>query len=112
MNEGKKLTKANLVVAPRLLKLDLIHLTFFNCKIYFSLQGRETKTRATKKKYQKGKNDSDDEGEEEFVGGSSSASTELQFMSLDKISNVLRKQESLSDAPDEFVEDIAQRLYP
>ncbi|KZS14106.1 E3 UFM1-protein ligase 1 [Daphnia magna] len=75
-------------------------------------QGRETKTRATKKKYQKGKNDSDDEGEEEFVGGSSSASTELQFMSLDKISNVLRKQESLSDAPDEFVEDIAQRLYP
>lgn len=33
-------------------------------------------------------------------------------MSLDDISNVLRKQESVSDAPDEFVEDIAGRLYP
>jgi hypothetical protein len=33
-------------------------------------------------------------------------------MSIDEISNVLKKQENVSDAPDEFVEDIATRLYP
>nr|SVE84122.1 EOG090X0267 [Daphnia pulex] len=74
-------------------------------------QGRETKTRATKKKYGKGKNDSDDENEGDVVG-TNSASLELEFMSIDEISNVLKKQENVSDAPDEFVEDIAARLYP
>nr|SVE74987.1 EOG090X0267 [Daphnia dolichocephala] len=75
-------------------------------------QGRETKTKATKKKYQKGKNDSDDDDNEEYAGGSSAGSSDLEFMSLDEISNVLRKQESLADAPDDFLEDIAGRLYP
>nr|CAG4636818.1 EOG090X0267 [Ceriodaphnia reticulata]SVE72800.1 EOG090X0267 [Ceriodaphnia reticulata] len=79
-------------------------------KVGGGVQGRETKTRSTKKKYLKGKNDSDEEGEEEFAG-SSSGNSELEFMSLDEISNVLRKQESVTDAPDELVEDIAARLY-
>jgi hypothetical protein len=33
-------------------------------------------------------------------------------MSVEEISDVLRKQENVSDAPDEFVEDIATRLRP
>lgn len=87
------------------------HLTVFFLLIFFCLQGRETKTRATKKKYGKGKNDSDDENEGDVVGTNSS-SFELEFMSVEEISDVLRKQENVSDAPDEFVEDIATRLRP
>lgn len=79
---------------------------FINC----ITQGRETKTRSTKKKYLKGKNDSDDD-EEDNVVGTGSTSSELEFMSIDEISNVLKKQEKLADAPDEFTEDIAARLY-
>lgn len=91
--------------------MDLFHhLQFFLIKC-LCLQGRETKTRATKKKYGKGKNDSDDENEGDVVG-TNSASLELEFMSIEDISNVLKKQENVSDAPDEFVEDIATRLYP
>ena len=77
---------------------------------YFILQGRETKTRSTKKKYLKGKNDSDDEVEEDVTGTGSSA-FELEFMSIDEIVQVLRKQESVADAPDEFFEEIAARLH-
>jgi hypothetical protein len=92
--------------------MNLFHnLKFFFIVVRLCLQGRETKTRATKKKYGKGKNDSDDENEGDVVG-TNSASLELEFMSIDEISNVLKKQENVSDAPDEFVEDIATRLYP
>nr|CAG4641501.1 EOG090X0267 [Eurycercus lamellatus] len=79
-------------------------------KVGGGVQGRETKTRATKKKYLKGKNDSDDEGEEEY-GGASSSAFELEFMSLEEIRQVLRKQASLADAADEFLEEIAARLH-
>ena len=78
------------------------------------VQGRETKTKATKKKYLKGRNDSDDEGEDE-VGGTSSersaSSFELVFMSPEEIGRIVRKQESVADAPDEFIEEIAARLH-
>lgn len=77
--------------------------------LYFE-KGRETKTRSTKKKYLKGKNDSDDEGEEEFTSISSS-SFDLEFMSIDEIVKVLREQESVSEAPDNFFEEIAARLH-
>lgn len=80
------------------------------------VQGRETKTKATKKKYLKGRNDSEDEDDEdvgptgaERSGGSSSF--ELVFMSPEAIGKVIRKQESLAEAPDEFIEEIAVRLH-
>nr|CAG4635980.1 EOG090X0267 [Eubosmina coregoni]SVE69664.1 EOG090X0267 [Eubosmina coregoni] len=79
-------------------------------KVGGGTQGRETKTRSTKKKYLKGKNDSDDEGEEEFTSISSS-SFDLEFMSIDEIVKVLREQESVSEAPDNFFEEIAARLH-
>lgn len=79
-------------------------------KVGGGTQGRETKTRSTKKKYLKGKNDSDDEVEEDVTGTGSSA-FELEFMSIDEIVQVLRKQESVADAPDEFFEEIAARLH-
>ena len=32
-------------------------------------------------------------------------------MSLAEIANILRKQENVADAPDEFIEEIATRLH-
>lgn len=73
-------------------------------------QGRETKTRSTKKKYLKGRNDSDDENDEEF-SGTVSTTAELEFMSIQDIATMLRKQANFTDAADEFVDDVAARLY-
>lgn len=84
-------------------------------KVGGGVQGRETKTRATKKKYLKGRNDSDDEADEDFGGTGPSSSTssafELEFMSPEEIGRVIRKQESLAEAPDEFIDEIAARLH-
>nr|CAG4648518.1 EOG090X0267 [Polyphemus pediculus] len=76
-------------------------------------QGRETKTRATKKKYLRGKNDSDDEFDDDdtSAGYGAGASSELDFMTVDEIADVLRKEEALLDAPEEFVTEIAARLF-
>lgn len=73
-------------------------------------KGRETKTKATKKKYSKGRNDSDDEFEDDTVASSSSGGAEIEFMSTNEIKKVLGKKENLSDASEEFVEEIAARL--
>nr|CAG4649135.1 EOG090X0267 [Scapholeberis mucronata]SVE93481.1 EOG090X0267 [Scapholeberis mucronata] len=73
-------------------------------KVGGGVQGRETKTRSTKKKYLKGRNDSDDENDEEFSTTVSTAA-ELEFMSIEDISKMLRKQADFTDAADEFVDD-------
>nr|CAG4646077.1 EOG090X0267 [Macrothrix elegans] len=78
-------------------------------KVGGGVQGRETKTKSTKKKYLKGKNESDDEDVDEPVSGP--AAYELEFLSVDEIVKILRKQESLGDASDEIVEAIAVRLH-
>merc|ERR1712071_262964 len=80
-------------------------------KIGGGTQGRETKTRATKKKYQRGKNDSDDDDDEEMTSVPASTSVDLEFMSIEDIEAVLSKEESLYEAPEDFVHEIANRLY-
>nr|CAG4647659.1 EOG090X00WU [Moina brachiata] len=80
-------------------------------KVGGGVQGRETKTKATKKKYMKGRNDSDDEFENDAPVSSSSAGGEIEFMTTGEIKKVLVKQETLSDASDDFVEEIAARLH-
>lgn len=77
----------------------------------YQLKGRETKTRATKKKYQRGKNDSDDDDDEETTSAVPSTSIELEFMSIEDIEAVLSKQESLSEAPEVVVHEIASQLF-
>lgn len=42
---------------------------------------------------------------------SPSARADLEFMTIDEIVNILKVQECLADAPDDFVREIAARLY-
>nr|CAG4649980.1 EOG090X0267 [Sida crystallina] len=76
-------------------------------------QGRETKTKSTKKKYLRGKNDSDDEADDDnsVAGANPSGSVDLEFLSVGEIGDVLKKQESLNDAPDDLINELANRLY-
>ena len=74
-------------------------------------KGRETKTRATKKKYQRGKNDSDDDDEEETTGAALSTTIERECISVEEIRAVLSKQEGLHEASEDVIKEIAARLY-
>merc|ERR1712071_329227 len=80
-------------------------------KIGGGTQGRETKTRATKKKYQRGKNDSDDDDEEETTGAALSTTIERECISVEEIRAVLSKQEGLHEASADVIKEIAARLY-
>jgi len=80
-------------------------------KIGGGTQGRETKTRATKKKYQRGKNDSDDDDEEETTGAALSTTIERECISVEEIRAVLSKQEGLHEASEDVIKEIAARLY-
>lgn len=59
----------------------------------------------------KGRNDSDDEFENDAPVSSSSVGGEIEFMTTGEIKKILAKQETLSDASDDFVDEIAARLY-
>lgn len=75
-------------------------------------QGRETKTKSTKKKYLRGKNDSEDEADDDVdtpAPSAASGTVDLDFMSVEEISDVLKGQESLADAPDELLQELATR---
>ncbi|XP_052238485.1 E3 UFM1-protein ligase 1 homolog [Dreissena polymorpha] len=72
-------------------------------------QGREIKTKSLKKKGHKSR---DDLGSDEEVTTSKpkSRSQEIEFMTLEEIEGVLRKEESLKECPEELVAEIAQQL--
>ena len=72
-------------------------------------QGREIKTKAVKKKGYKGR-DHDNDSDEEVVAKPKSRSTEIEFMTLEEIEDVLQKEDMLRDCPDELVSEIAQQL--
>nr|XP_003700994.1 PREDICTED: E3 UFM1-protein ligase 1 homolog [Megachile rotundata] len=72
-------------------------------------QGRETKTKTTKKKYLQGKN-RENESDDENVKVSS-GKIELKLVSLEDITNEIMKDDNLS-VIDELVEELASYLQP
>ncbi|XP_003700994.2 UFM1 specific ligase 1 [Megachile rotundata] len=72
-------------------------------------QGRETKTKTTKKKYLQGKN-RENESDDENVKVSS-GKIELKLVSLEDITNEIMKDDNLSII-DELVEELASYLQP
>ena len=72
-------------------------------------QGREVKTKSTKKKY-KGhdRDDSDDEGAKSSTKG---RQQEAEFMSVEEIEERLKKQKELRDCPEDFISEIALKLH-
>lgn len=73
-------------------------------------QGREIKSRSTKKKYRSSHNDDDSDDGEAMDGGRNQLQ-KLQFMEIEEIEDVIRKEEKLLDSPDELVTEIASQLY-
>ncbi|XP_053396897.1 E3 UFM1-protein ligase 1-like isoform X3 [Mercenaria mercenaria] len=80
-----------------------------NTKSGGGTQGREIKTKAVKKKGYKGR-DHDNDSDEEMAAKPKSRSTEIEFMTLEEIADVLKKDVSLRDCPDELISEIAQQL--
>lgn len=73
-------------------------------------QGREVKTKSTKKKA-KGRGyleDSDDEGVKSSTKGKQ---PEVQFMSVEEIEDHLKTQKELRDCPEDFISEIALQLH-
>ncbi|XP_050392394.1 E3 UFM1-protein ligase 1 [Patella vulgata] len=73
-------------------------------------QGREIKTKSTKKKGGRGrdadKGDSDDDSKQ-----SKSSQPEIEFMSVQELSDVIREQPFLRDCPERLVKEISTQLY-
>lgn len=72
-------------------------------------QGREVKMKATKKKYMKGRGDQGGDSDEEEV--SRPRQQEIQFMSIEEISEVLKEQKELRDCPEDFITEIATQIH-
>jgi len=74
-------------------------------------QGREIKTKAVKKKGgNRGRNDDIDSDEEIGAAKPKPRAQEIEFLTLEEIEDVIRKNKSLEDCPDELVNEIATQL--
>lgn len=73
-------------------------------------QGREIKTKAVKKKGYRGRDHDPESDEDISTAKPKSRSNEIEFMTLEEIEEVLRKDNSLLECPDELVSEIAQQL--
>ncbi len=73
-------------------------------------QGRESKTRSTKKKYNRG-HDADDSDDDTMVSPAARGDSRLEFMSLDEMEETLGRQSNLDGCPDDFLSELAQQLY-
>ncbi|XP_076076266.1 E3 UFM1-protein ligase 1-like [Mytilus galloprovincialis] len=72
-------------------------------------QGREVKTRSTKKKFKaQERDDSDDDVATNSMKEKQQA---CQFMSLEELENHLKEQTELEDCPDSFIAEIALQLH-
>lgn len=65
--------------------------------------------KATKKKYMKGRGDQGGDSDEEEV--SRPRQQEIQFMSIEEISEVLKEQKELRDCPEDFITEIAMQIH-
>lgn len=73
-------------------------------------QGREVKTKSVKKKSTAGRGRADSESEDEEGDVTNAKRPEMSFMSLDEIISELKKQSSLTDSAEQFVETIASQI--
>lgn len=64
--------------------------------------------KATKKKYLKGRGDQGGDSDEEEV--SRPRHTEIQFMTVEEITEELQKQSELRDCPEDFITEIATQI--
>ena len=71
-------------------------------------QGREVKTKSTKKKGGPRNKDADSDDE---TSVSKSRTTELEFMSTDEVGEELAKHDVLRDCPEDLIEAIAEQLH-
>ena len=73
-------------------------------------QGREVKTKSTKKKGRgRGDRDDDDEEDEQVQSGGRNKPLEFEFLSIEEIDEELTKR--LEECPAEFITEIAEQLY-
>ena len=72
-------------------------------------QGREVKTKATKKKYGKTKDRDVDSDEEAQPACNKSKTPVVPFLSIGEIEKEIHKH--VQDVPDEFIQEIAARLH-
>jgi hypothetical protein len=83
---------------------------------YLFEQGRETKTKSTKKKYLRGKTTAGDNSDEEIIsasGKTTKSSNKLELLSIAEIKDVLAEDETLQeDDFEELISEIAHHLYP
>ncbi|KAI7697311.1 E3 UFM1-protein ligase 1 [Sarcoptes scabiei] len=70
-------------------------------------QGREIKTKAVKKKYQKSSKQSSDRHQD--IEGSET--TELPFISMDEVKEILSSKLSKTDAQEDLIELIAEKIF-
>ncbi|PNF42126.1 hypothetical protein B7P43_G10272 [Cryptotermes secundus] len=79
-------------------------------------QGRETRTKSTKKKYLRGKATAGDDSDEETTsatGKTSGSSHKLEMLSIAEIKEVLAEDETLQEEDlGELIAEIANHLYP
>ena len=75
-------------------------------------QGRESKTKSVKKKYKAGRGAAGDDGsDDDTVTSSKARTTEIEFLSVEEIEEELKKNEILSECPDDLISEIAQHLF-
>ena len=74
-------------------------------------QGRESKTKATKKKYMKGRGNQGDDSDDDTSVATSTKPGEIEFLSMDEIGEHLKKFEALAECDEEFIAEIATQLY-
>ncbi|XP_023230156.1 E3 UFM1-protein ligase 1-like [Centruroides sculpturatus] len=78
------------------------------------LQGRETKMRATKKKYLANKGGSDSDSETELGTSfekSGGKQQDIEFLTLNEIEKELSKLITLQDCPEELINELAKHLF-
>lgn len=74
-------------------------------------QGRESKTKSTKKKGPRGRDHGDDSDDDGVTTAAAKGRQEIAFLSLQEMEEKLQEREGLKDCPEEFTSAIAAQLY-
>ena len=73
--------------------------------------GREVKTKSVKKKNLRSKDADDSEGENDEEYGNKVKSEELEYMAMELLEQKLKSLESIKEAPEDMITQIAETLY-
>ncbi|XP_054715916.1 E3 UFM1-protein ligase 1-like [Uloborus diversus] len=77
----------------------------------FSSQGRETKTKAVKKKYFTSKDVEDSGSDDDTSSSHKEFRNELEFITVEGIENHLKKLELCQDCPEELISELSYELH-